>query len=648
MAADGSTAQILASGSQDLAALAGLFATEGVERNALAGHLGYGAVISAGISILGILGLVKSSVKLSIGLDRCRKSGFTIDSLRGFFGYEPHETPVVGRMVRCDLVEYHFGKDVVTFSKIPRFFDTDTRPIVNVASQDRVGFEHKTAIIGKNWNHETTFLQNSWFVAFATFLGTGITAWLLLIVRADSSWELWCATAGLHVSLLVLVGVPLWYSFQLVKPSKNLSESKVRALLGDSSMSYGSPERLAFMQIHVNKGFANFFHGSIALVDSLFFKASMLSFSALCAVSYVCQYTVLKSADNVHAAAWIGAQGALALFRVIFWMWDPSFDDPNVNNSDYTDVDNDYSGRLTPIAFARNVPPEKSKPIPRWAWDYLQSHSITAIARQAIEEDAEVVYRTAKQIFILGMDPKVIFAGLHRDPALKFDWGIDWRILLHRSPNGEVHPIIYVGRLHQGGILGDSDIDFWTPLEQDLGVEAKNKRVRVAGGGGYDVPPYSHPITFLQREWSGVGDLSFFRNQNQRFYQRTFKVDSEPEVSTALSNFAKDMYSLRETTGSHYDERVENRSSAHVDHVVKELLNGRDPLSQRIKNSINNTIAGTLPDLQASAMVAVSIPLWATLDVFIASKEASVRTYNAIIRGSIRGKHKKKDPENPC
>ena len=196
MAEESSTAAILASGSQDLAALAGLFATEGVERNALAGHLGYGAVVSAGVSLLGILGLVKSSVKLSLGLERCRKSGFSIDSLRGFFGYEARETPVIGSMVRCDLIQFRVEEESVVFSKVPRYFDTETRPIVNIGCKSPEWFGGNTVIIHGDWRHETTGLQSSWFVALVAFLGTGVTSWLLLIVRADMSWEFWFATAG--------------------------------------------------------------------------------------------------------------------------------------------------------------------------------------------------------------------------------------------------------------------------------------------------------------------------------------------------------------------------------------------------------------------------------------------------------------------
>lgn len=74
-----SVAHVLASGSQDLAALAGLFCTDGVERNVLATHMGYGSVAASSLSILGLLGLVKSTVKLALGLEKC-KNGFSSES----------------------------------------------------------------------------------------------------------------------------------------------------------------------------------------------------------------------------------------------------------------------------------------------------------------------------------------------------------------------------------------------------------------------------------------------------------------------------------------------------------------------------------------------------------------------------------------
>ena len=63
-----SIANDLASGSQDLAALIGPFYTDGVERNVLATHFGWGTVAVSALSLLGVLGLIKSLIKLALGL----------------------------------------------------------------------------------------------------------------------------------------------------------------------------------------------------------------------------------------------------------------------------------------------------------------------------------------------------------------------------------------------------------------------------------------------------------------------------------------------------------------------------------------------------------------------------------------------------
>jgi len=91
----------LASGSQDLAALAGLFCTDGVERNALATQTGYGTVVASSLSLLGMLGLVKSTIKIALGLEACSKAGFSLDSLRGVYGYRKGEITSEGKLYEC-------------------------------------------------------------------------------------------------------------------------------------------------------------------------------------------------------------------------------------------------------------------------------------------------------------------------------------------------------------------------------------------------------------------------------------------------------------------------------------------------------------------------------------------------------------------
>lgn len=84
---DESVGSSIANGTQDLAALVGVFGTDSVDRNALATQQGTISVAISSLSMLGLLGLVKSTLKITLGLDRCRAAGFNLDSIRGLFGY---------------------------------------------------------------------------------------------------------------------------------------------------------------------------------------------------------------------------------------------------------------------------------------------------------------------------------------------------------------------------------------------------------------------------------------------------------------------------------------------------------------------------------------------------------------------------------
>jgi len=71
-----STFQVLANGTQDLAALVGLFATANVERYAVDYSKGYLSVAAATCSLLGILGDVRAMVKIALGSEWCQNSAF--------------------------------------------------------------------------------------------------------------------------------------------------------------------------------------------------------------------------------------------------------------------------------------------------------------------------------------------------------------------------------------------------------------------------------------------------------------------------------------------------------------------------------------------------------------------------------------------
>lgn len=123
-----SIAQVLASGSQGLAALASLFLTDAVEHNVLATHLGYGTILISSLSAFGLLGIVESCLKASLGLEKRRATGFNMDSMRGLFGYAAGESATSGEIVEHKAVTAELLPDAVRVQKKRKFFDTEKTP----------------------------------------------------------------------------------------------------------------------------------------------------------------------------------------------------------------------------------------------------------------------------------------------------------------------------------------------------------------------------------------------------------------------------------------------------------------------------------------------------------------------------------------
>ena len=80
--------QVLADGTQDLAALVGLFATDSVERYAVDYSRGYLSAAMATCSLLGILGYVRALVKVAMGSQSCQDSAFPTGKLYAFLLYD--------------------------------------------------------------------------------------------------------------------------------------------------------------------------------------------------------------------------------------------------------------------------------------------------------------------------------------------------------------------------------------------------------------------------------------------------------------------------------------------------------------------------------------------------------------------------------
>ena len=79
--------KVLASGTQDLAALVGIFAADSVEPYAFNYSRGWLSPLGATLSLLGLLGYIRGLVKLALGREGCLRAKFNIDAERTFFGF---------------------------------------------------------------------------------------------------------------------------------------------------------------------------------------------------------------------------------------------------------------------------------------------------------------------------------------------------------------------------------------------------------------------------------------------------------------------------------------------------------------------------------------------------------------------------------
>lgn len=97
--------QILADGTQDLAALVGLFATDGVERYTIDYTRGFLPPVTAPLSLLGLLGYVRALLKLSVGIEFCERTGFSTTSLRSYAGVRACDVPQNERVIEVRYLE---------------------------------------------------------------------------------------------------------------------------------------------------------------------------------------------------------------------------------------------------------------------------------------------------------------------------------------------------------------------------------------------------------------------------------------------------------------------------------------------------------------------------------------------------------------
>lgn len=270
-----------------LAALIGLFNTDSVEVTALATYHGFYAVIISSLSMLGILGLVKNTLKMSLGLELCKTAGFSLDSLRGIFGYEPGEAAITGDLVNCDAISLTITeeKDIIVH-KTKLLLDNVRTPIVSVGS-DWPFMSHTTAVNLGNAKLEAS--QRSWIaISFATMC-SGATTWILLVIKSPWTWVRVFATVGLHTCLVSMVLIPVWYDWQTARPWWHLTSQGWELLNG----SIKEKSQIHLLQARINGGDVIHFQGATWFLTSPTFKVSAFIVMMITVVAYLCQYSIV-------------------------------------------------------------------------------------------------------------------------------------------------------------------------------------------------------------------------------------------------------------------------------------------------------------------------------------------------------------------
>jgi len=391
---DGDTlATTIATGTQDLSALAGLFCTDSVERSLLAIQYGYCAVAASSLSILGILGVVKSFLKLVIGLDRARNAGFSLDTIRPLLGYGPGESPAAGDLIDCNSVSVDFRNPAEVRIKVSKHrYDSITTPALRVGSTWGSTLTDLTVVNLGDPDFDRDIRQQPRVIALICLVSPGINAWLLLLVPYKWTWLKVIAIPVLHLCLFIMTVIPIVYCWENQASGKHIRAGDWRTL----NEPIPSIKMMRFLQAKVYNGDVLHFQARRDILSSKWMRSLGFVISVVTSGCYVAQYAILKQASNERAIKWVSCQAFLALLRVLFWAWDPGFDNIGGNRAKFVMVNNTASPALTVkeilcgMGARRGIPelPVQNTAIPRWAWDYLITRPFQQIIKDALPPGA--------------------------------------------------------------------------------------------------------------------------------------------------------------------------------------------------------------------------------------------------------------------
>ncbi|KAH0562203.1 hypothetical protein GP486_003104 [Trichoglossum hirsutum] len=190
---------------------------------------------------------------------------------------------------------------------------------------------------------------------------------------------------GMHVSLVILFVIPLYFSWQTRRLGGQLTVAIWRSLMEGKPAGEDSVKRLNLLQCRVGNGDVLHLQGDTTFLQKWPLRLLMLLTSVALVMAYICRYAIVTIASNKAAVIWVSCQAAAALARACYWIINLKFGDTQPEKSPYALVRNNASSILTLAEFVCACGPGKTA-IPRWVWEYLQTTDINEVMLEAGEK----------------------------------------------------------------------------------------------------------------------------------------------------------------------------------------------------------------------------------------------------------------------
>ena len=328
--------QILADGTQDLAALVGLFATDGVERYTIDYTRGFIPPVTAPLSLLGLLGYVRGLLKLSLGVDFCQRTGFSTASLRSYAGVQRRDVAQSERIIEVHYLERTIAESSVQWRLVKTVPHTqESMPLIagggKRALRDRRVHDASFSIAMCSFVRSGSTARLAFGVcALCLMLTASLSSLLILTFDAQWTWTRLFACVGLPASVIA-GGLPwCWVYITEHLPFEPCDWFRSDWKNGATPMARSADEPGgSLMRRNSFAYFArddHFYIFDCRAISVSWLRAIRVTSScaAICiTIAYICQYIELRSASAKQSGIWLGVQGMLAIVRVLAWDWAP-------------------------------------------------------------------------------------------------------------------------------------------------------------------------------------------------------------------------------------------------------------------------------------------------------------------------------------